>query len=105
MFDHELLERIERRVRNIQFRTIRMENNIMGLREDVDALKASTSTLLANLATYQASVNQTVAAAVAADEAGEDVDIQKLKSDIDAANATIAPAVATAQAAAGTPTS
>jgi hypothetical protein len=82
-----------------------VETTLMTLKDDVAALKASWSTFLTNFTAYQTSVNTAVAAAVAADEAGNDVDVTALKSAIDAANASIAPAAAAATSVAATPAS
>ena len=101
MFDHsdrELLQDMAGRLR-------KMENTLMTLKDDVAALKASVSTFISNFQTYQSSVNAAVAAAVAADEAGNDVDVVALKTAIDAANSTIAPPVAAVSAAANKPAS
>lgn len=95
------LDRIEARVRNIQFRTIRMENKLMPLADDVTALKASVASLITAFQAAQTNVQSLIAAAVAADEAGTDVDIAKLNTDIQAALAPVTPAVAAATAAAG----
>ncbi len=98
----EILERTERtetRVRSIQFRTIRMERNIMTLKDDVSDLKASVAALITAFQTAQTDVQAKIDAAVAADEAGTDVDIKQLQTDITAALAPVAPAVAAAKAA------
>ncbi len=102
MIDHALeniifrLDRVETRVRNIQFRTLtiaRKGNQIMAA---IDDLKASIDKYIADVNTFRQTVQQAVDAAIAADDAGEDVVLADMKATIDAADAALVtpPAVA-----------
>lgn len=81
-------ERTERRVRNIQFRGIRMETTIMSALDD---LKASVAKFVADVEVYKTNVKQAIADAIAKDEAGQDVSLAELKATVDAADAGLAP--------------
>lgn len=85
-----LLERIERRNRNIQFRVIRMERKLMSAFTD---LKASVEAYIAANEAKDKTIAEAVAAAVAADDAGEDVELNALNETVKAAIAKVTPPV------------
>lgn len=105
MSDDRQLNAIERRVRAIQRRSARMETVQMTMKDDVAALKTSVTALITAYQTASAGVTAAVAAQVAVEEAGDDVDIQALNTAVTAALAPVAPAVAAAQAAVAKPVS
>ncbi len=98
MNDHQALEniifrldRVETRVRNIQFRTLtilRKENQIMAA---IDDLKASIDKYISDVNAFRQTVQQAIDAAIAADDAGEDVVLADLKAAVDAADAVLVP--------------
>jgi hypothetical protein len=69
----------------------------MALADDVTALKAAVNALITAFQNAQTNVKAAVDAAVAADEAGTDVDIAKLNTDIQAALAPVTPAIESAK--------
>ncbi len=91
---HDILVRLvrtETRVRNIQFRTINLGARLMAA---IDDLKISIDKYIADVDAFRKTVKEAVDAAVAADDAGEDVVLADMKATIDAADAAIvAPVV------------
>ncbi len=91
---HDILVRITRtetRVRNIQFRAINQGAKIMAMIDDV---KVSLDKFVADVAEFRKTVKEQVDAAIAADDAGEDVVLADMKATIDAADAAlVAPVV------------
>ena len=90
------LEVLAVRARITQRRTARMEKRQMALADDMAALKTAVAALIAAFQKSQTDVAAQVAAAVAADEAGTDVDVKALADSINAAMQPVAPAVAAA---------
>ncbi len=96
MNDHQLLEniifrldRVETRVRNIQFRTLTLVRKGNQTMAAIDDLKASIDKYIADVNAFRVTVQQAIDAAIAADDAGEDVVLADLKAAVDAADAAL----------------
>ncbi len=96
MNEHRLLEdialrliRVETRVRNTQFRTVRIERKGNQIMAAMDDLKASIDKYIADVNQFRQTVQQAIDAAIAADDAGEDVVLADLKKTVDDADAAL----------------
>lgn len=100
-FEHLPLHRLKRIDEQVEIINRKLdavlgkETKIMSALTD---LQASTAKFLADVETYKTNVAQKIADAVAADEAGRDVDLKALQTSIDTEDSTLTAATPPAPA-------